>query len=303
MVDLALNISSVMSTSEPLLDRLQAHLRDLETDPSTEIDDRLFESCSLALSQTISKEDSISVISQLSTVLPTLQRDPTQVIQLLILLVQPFSFSDILSLNGGTDFVAGLDVRAVPYNRLMLALLDKATTTASDAEAVAARPEVVAALVQLWLCTPDTGIAQEAGKTILSLLKADQEAPPGSGEDPLPAHSQGLMWKRMFGDQDIYALLFSICSLKSSGEASKGQRTLAQARLLEWLPTVGSLNWNAITKNHHPEVESQYVDSKGEGLLYFAATSMVDVRDDVLMHRCLIDFFGALIKTVKQTGR
>jgi len=292
------------STTGPLLGRLQAHLHDLETDPATGIDNKLFESCSLALSQTISKEDSISVISQLSKILPTLREDPTQPIQLLVLLLQPFSFSDILSLNSGIDFVAGLDVRALPYNHLMLALLDKATSSATDASAIAARPEVVAALVNLWLCTSDTGVAQKAGNTLLALLKADQEAPPGSGSDPLPAHNQGLMWKRVFADRDIYSLIFSVCSLKSgsaSVELSKNQRTLAQARLLEWLPAVGALNWNAITKNHHPTVEAQYLHGNGEGLLYFASACMVDTKDDVLMHRCLIDFFADLIKTVRHT--
>ena len=293
-----------MATAGMLLDRLQAHLRDLEEDPTTKLDDKLFESCSLALTQTISKVVSISIISQLSQVLPDLHNDPTPAIHLLIILLQPYTFSEILSLNEKTDFVAGLDVRALPYNRLILALLNKATASAADAATIAAWPEVVAALVRLWLCTPDTGVAQEAGSTLLALLRADQEAPPGSGHDPLPAHSQGLMWKRVFGDEDIYTLPFTICSLKSADDTSqltKSQRTLAQARLLEWLPTVGALNWNAITKSHHPNVESGYMDTKGEGLLYFVSTSMVDTKGDVLMHRCLIDFFADLLRKVQNT--
>lgn len=293
-----------MATAGSLLDQLQAHLRDLELDPSIDINDRLFESCSLSLTQTIDCDASISVVAKLSTILPTLQNDPTPAIQFLILLLEPYTFSDILSLNTGIDFVAGLDVQAFPYNRLMLALLDKASGSATDAATIAARPEVVAALVRLWLCTHDAGIAQEAGNTLLALLTVDQESPPGSGQDPLPAHSQGLMWKRVFGDQDIYALLFSVCSLKSNdstAQISKSQKTLAQARLLEWLPLVGALNWNAITKSHHPNVDSQYVDGKGEGLLYFAATCMVDVKDDVLMHRCLIDFYAGILAKIRNT--
>lgn len=289
-----------MAATEPLLDQLQAHLEQLESDPSTELNARFFESCSLILTQTIPQDASISVITRLSKILPTLQTDPTPVIQFLIQLLQPYNFSDILALDAGIDFAAGLDERALPYNRLMLALLHKATANATDASLVAARPEVVTALVKLWLCTPDAGVAQQASNTLLALLRVDQQSPPGSGEDPLPAHSQGLMWKRVFGDQDIYALVLSVCSLKSILQLSKSQKTLAQARLLEWLPAVGVLNWNAITKNHHPNIESQYTDGKGEGLLYFAASCMVDVKDDVLMHRCLIEFFADLITKIKQ---
>lgn len=285
-----------------LLGRLKAHLDQLEGDPiNTNIDDRLFESCSLALAPSVSKKDSSTLISQLSRILPVLQKDPTQPIQFLVLLLEPLSFSDVLGLNAAVDFVRGLNVAAVPYNRLMLALLNKATSNATDAATIAAQPEVVTALVQLWLCTPEAGIAKQAGDVLLALLKVDHVAPPGAGEQqPLPAHSQGLMWKRVFGDQDVYAMIFSTCSLKNTEgvELSKNQRTLAQARLLEWLPTVGAINWNAITHAHHPEVEKRFTDGKGEGILYFAAACMVDTVDDVLMHRCLIDFYATLVNMV-----
>lgn len=292
-----------MSSSDALLSRLRAHLQDLEADPAVPLDQRLLESCCLALAPVISQNDSISTITQLSKVLPTLETDPTPAIQFLILLSEPYSFSDILSLQAGVDFAAGLNVYALPYNRLMLALLKKATYSATDAATIAAQPEVVTALVQLWLCTQEAGVATEAGNVLLALLKVDQEAPPGSGADHLSAHNQGLMWKRVFGDRDIYALIFSVCSLRSTNtpfEMSKSQKTLAQARLLEWLPFVGAMNWNAINHSHHAELESQYIDGKGEGLLYFAAACMVDTKEDVLMHRCLVDFYADILKTVKQ---
>ncbi|TIA34473.1 hypothetical protein D6C78_06834 [Aureobasidium pullulans] len=294
-----------MAASNDLLERLQAHLGQLEADPiNTDIDERLFESCSLALAPGISKKDSITLISQLSRILPVLQKDPTQPIQFLVLLLEPLSFSDVLGLNAAVDFVGGLNVAAVPYNRLMLALLNKAATNATDAATIAARPEVVTALVNLWLCTHEAGIAKQAGDVLLALLKVDHAVPPGAGdEQSLPGHSQGLMWKRVFGDQDVYALIFSVCTLKSVEgiDLSKSQKTLAQARLLEWLPEIGALNWNAITHAHHPEVEKRFTDGKGEGLLYFASSNMVDTADDVLMHRCLLEFYATLLKTITPT--
>ncbi|KAI4728668.1 hypothetical protein E4T49_03494 [Aureobasidium sp. EXF-10728] len=294
-----------MAAPQDLLERLQAHLGQLEEDPiNTEIDERLFESCSLALAPGISSKDSITLISQLSRILPVLQKDPTQPIQFLVLLLEPLSYSDVLGLNAAVDFVGGLHVAAVPYNRLMLALLDKAAGNATDAATIAAQPEVVTALVNLWLCTGDAGIAKQAGDVLLALLKIDHAVPPGAGEErSLPGHSQGLMWKRVFGDQDVYALIFSVCSLKHTEgvELSGSQRTLAQARLLEWLPEVGVVNWNAITHAHHPEVEKRFADGKGEGMLYFAAACMVDTAGDVLMHRCLVEFYATLLQTITPT--
>ncbi|KAI5205693.1 hypothetical protein E4T39_02809 [Aureobasidium subglaciale] len=291
-----------MAASNDLLERLQAHLGQLEADPiNTEIDERLFESCSLALAPGFSKKDSIALISQLSRILPVLQKDPTQPIQFLVLLLEPLSFADVLGLNAAVDFVGGLNVVAVPYNKLMLALLSKAAGTATDAATIAAQPEVVTALVNLWLCTHDAGIAKQAGDVLLALLKVDHTVPPGAGDDQsLPGHSQGLMWKRVFGDQDVYTLIFSVCSLKHTEgvELSGNQRSLAQARLLEWLPEVGVLNWNAVTHAHHPEVEKRYTDSKGEGLLYFATVCMIDTAGDVLMHRCLVEFYATLLRSV-----
>ncbi|KAG9643663.1 hypothetical protein KCU64_g11667, partial [Aureobasidium melanogenum] len=294
-----------MATSQDLFGRLQAHLGQLEEDPvNTDIDERLFESCSLALAPGISKKDSITLISQLSRILPVLQKDPTQPIQFLVLLLEPLTYSDVLGLNAAVDFVGGLHVAATPYNRLMLALLNKAAGNATDAATIAAQPEVVTALVNLWLCTGDAGIAKQASDVLLALLKIDHAVPPGAGdEQSLPGHSQGLMWKRVFGDQDVYALIFSVCSLKHTEgvELSGSQRTLAQARLLEWLPEVGAINWNAITHAHHPEVERRFTDGKGEGILYFAAVCMVDTAGDVLMHRCLVEFYATLLQTIMPT--
>ncbi|KAJ9632403.1 hypothetical protein H2203_000808 [Taxawa tesnikishii (nom. ined.)] len=294
-----------MATTSNLLERVQSHLQTLQGDPSTDLDERLFESCTLALPQSLSKDQSISLIQQLSSLLPTLQTDPTPAINFLVPLLQPFSFSDISSL-GPVDFTAGLDVRAVPYNRLMLAILQKATSSPSDAATVAAQPEVASALIKLWLTTQDAGIASEASNVLVALLAVDLEpepVTPPEGNGQTSKHGQGLVWRRVFSDKDVYGLIFSICSLKvqaSGTQLTKGQKTLAQARLLEWLPKIGVLNWQTITRSHHSNVESEYMPGTGASLLQYAAMNMVDVKDDVLMHRCLIDFFADLLSTVRQ---
>lgn len=291
-------------SAEALLSQLRGHLQDLESDPSQELNERLFESCALVLPQTLSTDQSGQLIQQLSQLLPRLHANPTPAIGILVPLLHPFSFSDILAIGPGVDFVAGLNVEALPYNRLMLALLQKAATNPNDAATVATQPEVVVALVKLWLCTHDTGVASQCGQVLLGLLQVDQQTSVESAANGLPGQGQGLVWKRIFYDQDVYSLLFSICSLRSddaSTKLSKSQRTLAQARLLEWLPKVGAMDWVTITRSHHAEIESRYTNGRSEGLLLFASSCMVDIKDDVLMHRCLIDFFADLISTVRHT--
>lgn len=283
-----------------LAKQLNEHLNKLQADTTKQLDERLFESCALALPRTLSPNDLTPIVIKLSDIIPQLHQDPTTAINLLMVLLEPFTFSDVLSIGKGVDFVAGLDVRAAPYNRLLLALLKKAASRASDAATVANQPETVAALIRLWLCTPDTGIASEAGGVLLALLKIDAEPSRDTIDNGLAGKGQGLMWKRVFQDPDVYSILFDICSLKSKAslDLSKSQRTLAQARLLEWLPRIGFMRWSAITKTTHPEIERPYTSGKGDGLLYFASTCMVDIKDDVLMHRCLVDFFADLITTV-----
>lgn len=66
---------------------------------------------------------------------------------------------------------------------------------------------------------------------------------------------------------------------------------------MEWLPPVGAMDWNAISRSHHEDIEKQH-GARG-GLLEFAALRMVDFKDDVLMHRCLVDFYSDLLHTTK----
>ncbi|GAB7339527.1 hypothetical protein MBLNU457_6141t1 [Dothideomycetes sp. NU457] len=286
-----------------LLPQLEQHLDALQSDPTTPIDERLFESCGLVLGRQISQQDSIALITRLANQVPQLQQDPSPAINLLTVLLEPYSFSQISSLGTNVDYVNGLDVRALAYNRLLLALLRKASLSATDTATVAGQPEIAASLVRLWLCTPDAGIAEDAGNVMLQLLTVDQEQPVESAAASGTAHGQGLFWKRLFHDHDVYSTFFAACSFKSRDAAfdlTKSQRTLAQARLLEWLPKVGALEWTAVSKSHNSDIEKQHMNTTDPSLLTFAAKHMVDYKDDVLMHKCLIEFYSDLITTVKQ---
>jgi len=249
-----------------------------------------------------------ALIDQLSGVLPSLQQDPTPIVKLISTITRPatFTFNDVLSIRPPVDFVAGFNTLSAPINHVTLTLLTKASYTASDAAIVAGQPGVMMALVQLWLCTPETAVAQKALEVLWDLLEVDHKRQTPETYDDLGSRidgniergkGQGLVWRRLFGDRDIYGRLLSICSLRTVGQAnqpSKRDKTVAQARLMDLIPKVAKLDWDTVSHSHFSDVETNYGVKDG-GLVEFAALHMVDVADDLLMHVTLIDFFAELL--------
>jgi hypothetical protein len=292
------------SNSDDLLTRLLQNVNDVSQDPATSLNVRTFDEAELLLPRTTHREQHLSVIQALVALLPNLQQDATPVVNLLLKLLEDFTYSDVLNFGSQSlPFTDGLAVgeHMVSYNRLVITLLEKATHKPADAAQVASMLDTMLALVRLWLCTNDSGIASQASKLLLDLLKVDQQIQTDP-DSHIPEGGQGFVWRRVFGDRNVYGTMFEACSLSgpSSITLSKNQRTLAQARLMEWLPTVGAMDWGAISRSHHSDIESGY--GVTGGLLEFAALRMVDYKDDVLMHRCLIDFYSGLLHTTKSTN-
>lgn len=185
-------------------------------------------------------------------------------------------------------------------NLATLSLLGKACAKTGDAGIVAASPQVVAALIRLWLCTPDTEVARKALWVLIGLLRIDITTSlkddvymGGTGNK---RRGQGLMWRRTFQDKDIYELFFSICSLTTAGhpdQPSKREKTIAQSRILDFVLTYR--NFEQVTTSQLQGVEAKYGVKSG-GLLNFVAIHMVDYKDDMLMHATLMDFFTHYIR-------
>ena len=192
----------------------------------------------------------------------------------------------MLSIDPPVDFVAGLAAPSPPVNTTTLNLLQKAQHRIGDIGIVAGKADVVGALVRLWLCSQDTAVARLAHDVISGLLQAEAE----SQEDTLSTGGK-WMWRRLFSDRDIYGSIFSICSLTTAGrdgQPSKRDKTVAQARLLDMILRIDG---DVLRQSQIPEIERQYGVNEG-GLLHFAATHMVDYRNDVLMHVNLLDFYA-----------
>lgn len=188
--------------------------------------------------------------------------------------------------------MAGLSSPFASINFSTLGLLGKALSNESDADIIAGRPEVVAALIRLWLCTPEIGVSDSAQKVLLGLLRARNQ----SSSHSTSIH-QSLMWRRVFRDRDTYDLFFSICSLKTAGKTDqlgKRAKTIAQARLLVLL--VELIDYEPIRSSQLPEIETKYGVTDG-GLLKFAAVHMVDWKGDWVMHLTILEFFTNLLRT------
>jgi len=285
--------------------RLHEHLQRVEEDSNLELDRKLLEDCEVLLPPEIVSDPKALrlVVQQASALLFSLHQDPTPLAKLLITLVKPFSFSDILEQNTPDDFVAGLRVEAQPYNILVLSLLGKASRNARDAATLAGMPQVVHSVITLWLSTPDMSVAETAGILIMDLLKIDREpsdvAIHGVGNDVDHSNKgQGLMWRRVFGDKDVYSLFFSMTDLKDSKDPrlSKREKTIAQSRVLAIMPRIGLLDWNYAVRSHHADIEGQHgLDTDNEGLLDYVALHMVDYKSDVLIYMNLLQFFANLL--------
>lgn len=193
-----------------------------------------------------------------------------------------------------------------------MTVIEKAARSPSDTAILSIMKGVVEAFIRTWLSTPHVEVGEKATKALGDLLDVDCDRrsittkmngmeittrrPPG----------QGLLWRRIFQDGEIYGLLFELCSFETvgsgEGQLDERQKSLAQARLLRILPRLAALDFHAISHTNFPAIERQYGLEEGEqGILWFAATDMVDKETDMLMHITVIDFFAEFLESMSLT--
>lgn len=277
---------------------VKSHLARIQDDPSTPLDTSIIDRLKLQLVENTDPVVPATLLTSISALLPVLQEDPTPLTTLAIKATTYFSFTDLRSIDPPINLDAGFKAPSPPINLLALSLLAKAGQASSDAAIVAGDSSLVASLVELWLSTTSTAVSQAALDTLWALLEVDLASPLENGEyDHAGTEGrtgQGLMWRRVFTDKDVYGLLFGLCSLREDapGDLSKRERTVAQGRLLGFLAKAGRLRWDIISKSQVADVEMKY---RADSLLHFAASQMVDLSD-VLMHMTLLNFFRELLE-------
>lgn len=310
------------------VEKLREHLKQVQQHPSLPLDLSVFDAVEpLATSNALDQKTAYDLLSDLLRITALLQQDPTPVVHLIAKLGAPFDFDTIRSLDPPIDFTGALVLAATPYHALALQTLEKAAREARHAEYIASYPNAISRLIYLWLSTDDIGCAERAGNVLYSLLAVDKDPADVMGIESAPdsmsssnphvaadvpesgttaSHGTGFVWKRVFGDKDIYKLFFCLCGGKSATygipDLSRAQKTVAQARMMSWIPKIGALSWEAITRSHHPEIEKDY-RLKSPGLLEFISLHIVDYDGDILMHISLMDYFSDLLKTCNQPSK
>ncbi|MCJ1392572.1 hypothetical protein MMC18_005442 [Xylographa bjoerkii] len=280
---------------------LTNHIVAVTEDPCIPLDANLIGAFDKLYTDALSDTDRHALLNRLSSLIPTLRQDPKPATELILNLIRPesYGFTQVLNIQPNVDLVAGLSSLNSDINLVVLSLLSKACWNSGDAGIIAASPETVAALVRLWLSTPVTEVATKGLEVLSGLLRVDATTSPEGDTNMVgytsKTYGQGLMWRRVFHDKDVYDLFFSICSLTTAsqaGQPSKREKTISQARLLDFILSFS--NFEQISASQLPDIERKYGLSEG-GLLDFAAVHMIDWKDDLLMHASLIDFYTNLL--------
>lgn len=162
-------------------------------------------------------------------------------------------------------------------------------------------------LIKTWLSAESVEVGHRATEVLADLLELDSpnrkagtlsfEMNGGKSELKAEPQGQGLLWRRIFGDAEIFGAMFDLCS--ENGALDERQRSLAQARLLRLLPRLAALDIDVLrTPLTGASDERIHVE---KGMLWWASMEMVD-RMDVLMHITLLDFFADLLKRLGGFG-
>lgn len=279
-------------------DQVKDHFDQILSDPSTRLDIHLIEKLQTELLACTDLEVSAALLIQISKLLSVLQEDPTPLTNLATKAATYLSFSQIQSIEPPIDVVAGIKAPSPAINLLALFLLRKASATSGDAAVVAGDPTLVTSLVELWLTTGTIAVAEAAIDVLWSLLEVDypkQSQTNGDADENAQSGGQGLVWRRLFGDRNVYRLLYSICSfdtIDQPGQPTKREKTVAQGRLMDLVTRIGALDWHAVTASHFSDVELEF---KSKCLLEFAACRMVD-PEDILLQMTHIHFLSETLK-------
>lgn len=251
----------------------------------------------------------------LTEILLTYENDPSILASLAIKLLRPIRFTEALILASEDALVQALRSPAPAANILALEIIGKARRSPGDTAILSIMKGVVENVLRTWLSTPHVEVGEKATQILGDLLEVDCDRRSSAGIDTkmrglqlaggMPP-GQGLLWRRIFHDQQVYELPFELCSSRTvgtgEGQLDERQKSLAQGRLLRILPRLSALDFHTITHTNFPAVDEKYGLPTGEqGILYFALVDMVNKDEDMLMHVFSIDVFVDFLDTMSTT--
>lgn len=292
------------------LDELLAHLKEFQDNPTHEhLDTSLVEQSRFLLQKDDLRPCHVVELAQLTlALLRTSQDDLEPLVRLLSDAVDFVAFDDIQTSIPVEVVTEGLLSLSPSVQTLSLSYLRKAAGSPSGAAFVANDDALVKALIKVFLTSKSADIGgTQALEVILSLLSVDNpekittiSSDGSTGE----TNGQGLLWRRIFHDEDIYGLFFQLTSSDdSSHDLSKSDITTAQARLLGFISGLAKTRWDSICESTNadpPKTRTTLVAYK-QGLLRYATLTMVD-RTDPLMMNILVDFLTKLLELRNPAG-
>ncbi|RFU24381.1 hypothetical protein B7463_g11965, partial [Scytalidium lignicola] len=303
------------------LEELESHIRQLIDDPSTPLNAKLFDEVQLQLTEANVAPLIPRLLPSITQVLPVYEKDPTILCSLAIKLLQPVTFTQCLQLASEEALSQALRSPAPAANILAITVIEKAARSPSDTAILSIMKGVIEDFLRTWLSSPDVGVGKKATAALGDLLQVDSDRKNFTGirERMENLHistrinmnsnqppGQGLLWRRIFHDREIYELILSLCSFETvgsdPGQLDEGQKTLAQGRLLDVLPRLAVVDFQEISSTHFPDITVVPCRHNAVyGLLGFAALDMVTDREDLLMRVTLIHFYAEFLNVMSQT--
>ncbi|KAH0525347.1 hypothetical protein TsFJ059_007728 [Trichoderma semiorbis] len=300
------------------LDEFHTHLRDLENDPSVPFNLKLLDDIELQLTESNIPPLLPTVLPPLTQILKTTTQDPSPLLSLTIKLLSPLTFTRTLTTADPPSILAALESPLPGANLLALAIIHKAAKTPTEAALLSTLTDVVEALITRWLVSPDVGVSERAAKVLGDLLETDCETIRGEGVNGVGSQSNingfevvkrripghGRLWRLILLQRPMLELITTLCSPETVHPPTRPrhQTSLSQGRLLRLLTRLATLNIRAISQTAFPElfpVSPAAIQAAGQGILQWAALTMVSKSEDILMHLNLIDFFETFVSVMR----
>ena len=306
-------MDGVVEDKDALFNDIFSHLCNVRDDPgSAKLEDDLLRRGERSLDASTPRQLLWRILQTGEDLLQTIQQDPRPLTKLLERTVQLIPFDELRQSISTQKLEEGLKSPSTPIQLLCLAYLTKAADQPSGAAFVASASTLVQLLVTTWLSVESTEVSERSLECIVAILYVDSPrsatlvmGASGSGE----ARGQGLMWRRIFHDADVYSLLFLWTSSKKSNydlKTKKGQQaiTISQARLFDFIARAAELDWAPISTSAMPAVENEFRKTSSDdqpygGILRYAANDMID-SSDILMEVLRQDFFMKLLNVVEE---
>lgn len=295
------------------LDGLLGHLKRLQATSNLELlDAAIVEQSRFLLQKAAFQPSHVVELAQITlSLLRTSQDNLEPLVHLLSDAIELVTFDDLQESIPADVVTEGLSSPAPSVQNLGLSYLKKAAESPSGAAFVANDDALVKALMKIFLTSESAGIGgTKALEAILSLLSVDHpdKVTTVSGNGSIgQTNGQGLLWRRVFHDEEVYGLFFHLTSADdASHDLSRSAITTAQARLLDFICGAAKLCWDAIHDSTKPDLQTSskirpIANGHERSLLRYATLTMVD-RTDPLMTNVLVDFLTKLLELKNPAG-